>query len=259
MRRDLNAELQGNQARLRKLRDEMDRLNRTDSQFLKLFTEEHEILKREKLLVDDYKLREDEERDLFFYLSASLRDSQEKERARVEKMKYLQLGLSIACTSLGIISAFLLSYFRNSSISEILKYEKEQFANTSELMNQIIERQNEVHVALNQSTTAQNALHDILKGSIAQSILRDMMKPPPQQAPPPPPLVETYRPSGQEILIQERHVDEPAPKASSVKIQDSGEMESETKPLMVSDLLASPRNILATATAVLGFIYFYTK
>lgn len=234
----------------------MDRLNRTDSQFLKLFTEEHEILKREKLLVDDYKLREDEERDLFFYLSASLRDSQEKERARVEKMKYLQLGLSIACTSLGIISAFLLSYFRNSSISEILKYEKEQFANTSELMNQIIERQNEVHVALNQSTTAQNALHDILKGSITQSILRDMMKPPPQQTPPP---VETYRPTRQEIVIQERHVNEPAPKTSSEKLQDSDEMESETKPLMVSDLLASPRNILATATAVLGFIYFYTK
>ena len=227
----------------------MDRLSRTDSQFLKLFNEEHEILKREKLLVDDYKAREDEERDLFFFLSASLRDSQEKERARVEKTKYLQLGLSIACTSLGIISAFLLSYFRNSSINEILKYEKEQFASTGDLMNQILERQNEVHLALNQSATAQASLHDLLKSSLTQAILQDMLKPSKVI----PNETKAYR---DEEVLSESRTNEPAPE-QVVNTQDS-EVQN-AKPLLISDIFASPRKLLIATTALLGFIYFYAK
>ena len=49
----------------------------------------------------DYVIKENEERDLFFSLSTCLRDSQEKERSRLERTKYLQFGLSIACTTLG--------------------------------------------------------------------------------------------------------------------------------------------------------------
>ena len=104
------------QQKLRNLRDEMDRLSRSDTRYLQLFTEEHNLLKEEVTLVNEYKLKENEERDLFFYLSSSLRDSQEKERARVERIKYLQLGLSIICTTLGIISAYLLNYFLNANI-----------------------------------------------------------------------------------------------------------------------------------------------
>ena len=79
----------------------MDRLNRTDSRYLQLFTEEHALLKNESNIYNEYKIKENEERDLFFSLSTSLRDSQEKERARMERTKYLQFGLSIACTTLG--------------------------------------------------------------------------------------------------------------------------------------------------------------
>lgn len=147
-RRLLNTELLGIQGRVRDLRDEMERLSRTDSRFLKLFTEEHSILKRETTLVNEYKQKEDEERNSFFMLSASLRDSQEKERARVERTKYLQLGLSIACTSLGIVSAFLLSYFRSSSIKEILRYEEKQFESMSILMKDINGKQIELEAFL---------------------------------------------------------------------------------------------------------------
>ena len=150
LRRNLNKQLLELQSRLRSLRDEMDRLSRTDSRFLKLFTEEHEVLKREVDLMNEYKLKEDEERELFFFLSASLRDSQEKERARVERIKYLQLGLSLACTTLGIISAFLLSYFRNSSIRQVLRYEQEQFSTNNQVMQEILLKQAELQAVLSQ-------------------------------------------------------------------------------------------------------------
>lgn len=105
----------------------MDRLNRTDTIYLKLFTQEHENLNEEKMVLSDYRLRESEERDLFYRLSTLLRESQEKERARAERIKYLQLALSIICTFLGLFSALLISYLRKSEIKEILNYEKESF------------------------------------------------------------------------------------------------------------------------------------
>jgi hypothetical protein len=113
--------------KLKELRDQMDRLNRTDSSYLKLFTQEHDFLNLEKISQHDYKLKESEERDLFFRFSALLRESQEKERARAERIKYLQLSLSIACTFLGLLSALLISFLRRTEIKEILNYEKETF------------------------------------------------------------------------------------------------------------------------------------
>jgi hypothetical protein len=140
-RRRLNLQLIEAQQKLRQIRDEMDRLNRTDSSYLKLFTEEHGLLKLESRLVSDYKLKEEEERAAFFHLSSALRDAQQKERIRVERMKYLQLGLSILCTSLGLLSAYLLNYFRNSNIREILEYDKEHFKALEDSVKTIIEKQ----------------------------------------------------------------------------------------------------------------------
>jgi len=132
------------QQKLRNLRDEMDRLSRSDTRYLQLFTEEHNLLKEEVTLINEYKLKENEERDLFFYLSSSLRDSQEKERARVERIKYLQLGLSIICTTLGIISAYLLNYFRNANIREILNYDKQEFSSTQSMIKDLKEKHDEL-------------------------------------------------------------------------------------------------------------------
>jgi hypothetical protein len=126
-RRNLNAKLLDIQIKLKNLRDQMDRISRTDSSYLKLFTSEHETLNEEKLLLNDYKLKEASERDLFFKLSASLRESQEKERTRAESLKYFQLALSLACTFLGLISALLFSFLRKAEIHEILDYEKHSY------------------------------------------------------------------------------------------------------------------------------------
>ena len=132
----------------------MDRLSRTESRYLQLFTDEHNTLKNELRLINDYKLKENEERELFFYLSAALRNSQEKERARVERTKYLQLGMSVLCTGLGILSAYLVNYFKNSSIREILDYDKEQFQHVSSLVNTVLSKQANLESNLGQNLEA---------------------------------------------------------------------------------------------------------
>jgi hypothetical protein len=126
----------------------MDRLSRTDSRYLQLFTNEHEYLKTELELLSEYKLKEDAERDLFFVLSAALRDSQEKERSRAERVKYIQLGISVSCTVIGLLTAYIVSYFRNSNIREILVYEREQFTQTNQLLNQLLINQNDFNKQL---------------------------------------------------------------------------------------------------------------
>jgi len=126
---------------------------------LQLFTEEHALLKNESNLMNDYKVKENEERELFFSLSASLRDSQEKERARAERLKYLQFGLSIACTTLGILSAFIYNYLKSSSINEILRHEKEQFGSVKEIISNIIAKQEQLELSI-----AKN--HAILKDNL---------------------------------------------------------------------------------------------
>ena len=110
----------------------MDRLNRTDSSYLKLFTQEHELLNNEKISQHNYKIQESEERDLFFRFSALLRESQEKERARAERIKYLQLFLSVACTFLGLLSALLISFLRRTEIKEILEYERDSYTSLAD-------------------------------------------------------------------------------------------------------------------------------
>lgn len=149
----------------------MDRLARTDAKYLKLFTEEHSLLQQESKLVDEYKLKESKERDLFFFLSTALRDAQEKERIRVERTKYLQLGLSILCTSLGILSAWLLSYIRNANIREILNYDKEEFENMKKILSFLEQEQTAVKQDLSQGIDSMKNKLDNQKNMITQLIL----------------------------------------------------------------------------------------
>ena len=139
----------------------MDRLNRTDSSFLKLFTQEHEFLNQEKIAQNNYKLKESEERDLFFRFSALLRESQEKERARAERIKYLQLFLSVSCTFLGLLSAFLISFLRRTEIKEILNYEKESFSSISIKLDSFDRDQRELNSDFKKYLTSNN-LNEIL-------------------------------------------------------------------------------------------------
>jgi hypothetical protein len=176
-RRVLNTKLTDIQQQLRQLREEMERLSRHDSRYLQLFTDEHNTLKQEINLVTQYKVKEEEERELFFSLSASLRNAQEKERARIERIKYLQLGLSVLCTSLGILSAFVYNYFRNNSILEILNYDKEQFERIHANMSEIVKRQKGLATGLNHHL-------DNLNKSFEQNQNQHVQQQPPLPTPP---------------------------------------------------------------------------
>ena len=126
----------------------MDRLNRTETQYLKLFTQEHECLIEEKSLLHDYSVKEEEERELFYRLSTLLREAQEKERARAERIKYLQFALSLACTFLGLCSAFLISFLRRSELKDILNHEKNSFDNLAIKINEFDNEQREFNQIL---------------------------------------------------------------------------------------------------------------
>ena len=111
--------------------------------------------------MNEYKFKENEERELFFFLSASLRDSQEKERVRVERIKYLQFGLSIACTVLGVLSTSLYSYLRNSKIQEILTYEKSEFTNTNNAIEEVLRKQIQLQTLMNEQFNHLNEKQNI--------------------------------------------------------------------------------------------------
>jgi hypothetical protein len=55
---------------------------------LTLITQEHQILRRERQLMQDFSDLEKLERESFSLLSAAVRDSHEQERAQAEKTKY---------------------------------------------------------------------------------------------------------------------------------------------------------------------------
>ncbi len=170
-RRSLNAKLLGIQNKLKDLRDQMDRLSRTDGNYLKLFTHEHETLNEEQILLNEYKAKEASERDLFFKLSASLRESQEKERTRAESVKYLQLSLSIACTFLGLVSALLFSFLRKTEIQEILNYEKNSFNQLSSKLSEFeTEQQDFVKLLRDYLDANEKAKSDQIKSDLCELI-----------------------------------------------------------------------------------------
>ncbi|EDO43887.1 predicted protein, partial [Nematostella vectensis] len=88
-------------SQLSEVRRRLDRTPRDDERYLTLATEEHGILREEKKLKLDFEEMENLERDHFASLSAVVRDSHEKERARAERTKYWSVLGSVAGASLG--------------------------------------------------------------------------------------------------------------------------------------------------------------
>ncbi|KAL1228546.1 Mitochondrial potassium channel [Trichinella spiralis] len=70
---------------------------------LELLTDEHTFLKQEKQLIDEFHNIEANEREAFSLLSASLRESHEKERQKSERTKYWSIIGSAFGALVGII------------------------------------------------------------------------------------------------------------------------------------------------------------
>ena len=81
----------------------MEKTHRGEDRYLVLVTQEHQVLKEERNLQEEFKFHEKSERECFSSLSNAVRDSHEKERAQAEKTKYWSVLGSILGTCLGIL------------------------------------------------------------------------------------------------------------------------------------------------------------
>merc|ERR1712013_516675 len=117
------------QKRIKDIHLELEKTHRGEDRYLVLVTQEHQVLKEEKNLLDEFKFYEKGEREYFSNLSNAVRDSHEKERAQAEKTKYWSILGSILGTCIGIIGTTINNRMRmaelrrlvsqNSSVEEI--------------------------------------------------------------------------------------------------------------------------------------------
>ena len=85
----------------------MEKLSRSDDAYLELFKSEHDLVKKEKSVQLDLNKQDEMERKLFLSLQIALRESQEKEKMRVERTKYWSIIGSVVGALAGMIGTSL--------------------------------------------------------------------------------------------------------------------------------------------------------
>ncbi|XP_077985885.1 mitochondrial potassium channel-like [Glandiceps talaboti] len=118
-------ELETLHAELRTLRGKIERVPREDRRYLDLATEEHRLLQMEKHVKEWQKKIMDDERARFDHLSAAVRESHEKERARAERTKYWSIIGSVTGTVIGVFGSTLITRYRMKEIRTLLEEAKE--------------------------------------------------------------------------------------------------------------------------------------
>lgn len=84
----------------------MEKLSRSDDAYLELFKTEHDLVKKEKNAQLELKKQDEIERQLFSSLQLELRESQEKEKMRIERTKYWSIIGSVVGALVGIIGKY---------------------------------------------------------------------------------------------------------------------------------------------------------
>lgn len=120
-RRETNKELNVIQNKLKDLYAELDNTSRGEDRYVALITEEHKLLKQERLVVDEFKRFEREEREHFSALSSAVKESHEKERAQAERTKYWSIIGSILGTIIGIIGSSINNELKMKELRKLLK------------------------------------------------------------------------------------------------------------------------------------------
>ena len=95
------------QNELHRIRLEMEKFSRSDDAYLDLFKNEHDLSKREKLAQLELNKQDDIERQLFASLQIALRESQEKEKMRIERTKYWSIIGSVVGALTGMIGEMI--------------------------------------------------------------------------------------------------------------------------------------------------------
>eukprot|EP00092_Neocalanus_flemingeri_P023471 GFUD01025451.1.p1 GENE.GFUD01025451.1~~GFUD01025451.1.p1 ORF type:complete len:590 (-),score=165.01 GFUD01025451.1:130-1899(-) len=129
MRREAQIKIADVQKRIKDIHLELEKTHRGEDRYLVLVTQEHQVLKEERNLQDEFQFHEKSEREYFSGLSNSVRDSHESERAQAEKTKYWSILGSILGTCIGIFGTTINNRMRmnelrklvsqNSSVEEI--------------------------------------------------------------------------------------------------------------------------------------------
>ncbi|XP_055251557.1 mitochondrial potassium channel-like [Moschus berezovskii] len=117
--REAREDLEGQQAKLKEVRDRLDRISRDDNQYLELPALEHRML-QEKRLRMTYLRAEDSEREKFSLFSAAVRQSHEKERSRAERTKNWSLIGSVLGALIGVAGSTYVNRVRLQELKALL-------------------------------------------------------------------------------------------------------------------------------------------
>merc|ERR1712013_224753 len=145
MRREAQKMISDVQKRLKDIHLELEKTHRGEDRYLVLVTQEHQVLKEEKNMQEEFKFFEKSEREYFSSLSNAVRDSHEKERAQAEKTKYWSVLGSIIGTCIGIIGTTINNRMRMNELFNILKQSSDKI-NTRVLDQTIEELRNQQEV-----------------------------------------------------------------------------------------------------------------
>ena len=158
-RRDIQRKISLVQLKLHELHIELDRVPRGDDKYLTLITQEHSVIKEERLLKEDFQLLEKEERENFALLSHAVRDSHEKERAQAEKTKYWSIIGSVLGTMVGVFGSTINNHLKMKELRELVG----DATNKSRLLVNKEELSTYISSAMQQHLEAPKESHEFLE------------------------------------------------------------------------------------------------
>ncbi|XP_067854634.1 mitochondrial potassium channel [Heptranchias perlo] len=118
--RQSQATLEGQQLKLKEVRDKLDRVSREDSHYLELATQEHKLLQEERRHRTAYENAEELERETFALFSAAVRESHEKERTRAERTKNWSVMGSVLGAMIGVLGSTYINRVRLQELKTLL-------------------------------------------------------------------------------------------------------------------------------------------
>uniref|UniRef100_A0A2M4BUK1 Uncharacterized protein n=1 Tax=Anopheles marajoara TaxID=58244 RepID=A0A2M4BUK1_9DIPT len=116
---------------------ELQKSVRGEHRYVELIKEEFEVLSREKEKNQIFQIIDQEERELFSHLTASVKTSHEKERMQANNVKYWSIIASGVGALLGIIATSINYYFRNTQFETIRKAGEENQRMLLEMKRQL--------------------------------------------------------------------------------------------------------------------------
>ncbi|XP_029908311.1 mitochondrial potassium channel [Myripristis murdjan] len=118
--REEHTSLEALQARLKEVRDRLDRVSKGEKRYLDLTTEEHNLIQEERRLRAACDAAQISEREKFALFSAAVRESHEKERTRTERTKNWSIVGSVLGALIGVMGSTYINRVRLQELKSLL-------------------------------------------------------------------------------------------------------------------------------------------